>query len=56
MADNMNLRRSWMILPTHKPEEVMRFQEYQPDVAVLDLEYSVPPSEKDVQGKWWPLR
>ena len=43
----MNLRRSWMILPAHKPEEAMRFQEFKPDVAVLDLEYSVPPKAKE---------
>ena len=47
MADTMNLRRSWMILPAHQPEEAMRFQEYQPDVTVLDLEYSVPPKYKE---------
>lgn len=51
MAESMNLRRSWMILPAHKPEEVMRYQEYKPDIAVLDLEYSVPPKDKETTRK-----
>ena len=37
-----------MILPAHDPAEVMRYQEFKPDVAVLDLEYSVPPKSKEV--------
>lgn len=44
----MNPRRSWLILPAHDPVEAMRHQEYKPDVAVLDLEYSVPPKAKEV--------
>ncbi|MEA3156825.1 MAG: citrate lyase subunit beta / citryl-CoA lyase [Betaproteobacteria bacterium] len=48
MTETMNRRRSWMILPAHKPAEVMRFQEFKPDVAVLDLEYSVPPRYKEL--------
>jgi citrate lyase subunit beta/citryl-CoA lyase len=36
-----------MILPAHDPAQVMRYQEFEPDVAVLDLEYSVPPKMKD---------
>ncbi len=36
-----------MILPAHDPAEVMRHQEFKPDVAVLDLEYSVPPRSKE---------
>jgi citrate lyase beta subunit len=48
MAENTNTRRSWMILPAHDPAEVMRYQEFKPDVAVLDLEYSVPPKSKEV--------
>jgi citrate lyase subunit beta/citryl-CoA lyase len=36
-----------MILPAHKPDEVMRYRDFGPDVAVLDLEYSVPPKHKD---------
>jgi citrate lyase subunit beta / citryl-CoA lyase len=43
----MNRRRSWMILPAHDPVEAMRYQEFKPDVAVLDLEYSVPPKAKE---------
>jgi len=35
-----------MILPAHDSAEVMRYQEFKPDVAVLDLEYSVPPKSK----------
>jgi len=48
MTESMNPRRSWMILPAHNPAEVMRYQEFKPDVAVLDLEYSVPPKFKEV--------
>jgi citrate lyase subunit beta / citryl-CoA lyase len=44
---NMKPRRSWMILPAHDPAAVMRYQEFKPDVAVLDLEYSVPPKAKE---------
>jgi citrate lyase subunit beta/citryl-CoA lyase len=47
MTQNMNPRRSWMILPAHDPAEVMRYQEFKADVAVLDLEYSVPPKHKE---------
>jgi citrate lyase subunit beta/citryl-CoA lyase len=48
MTETMNTRRSWMILPAHDPAAVMRHQEFKPDVAVLDLEYSVPPKSKEV--------
>jgi citrate lyase subunit beta/citryl-CoA lyase len=48
MTKNMNTRRSWMILPAHDHAEVMRYQEFKPDVVVLDLEYSVPPKSKEV--------
>ena len=48
MAENINPRRSWMILPAHDPAEVMRYQEFKPDVVVLDLEYLVPPKSKEV--------
>jgi len=40
-------RRSWMVVPAHDPEAVARLLESRPDVAVLDLEYSVPPKSKD---------
>jgi len=43
----MNPRRSWLILPAHDPAAVTRCQEFKPDVAVLDLEYSVPPRHKE---------
>lgn len=43
----MNPRRSWMILPAHDPAEFMRSQEFKPDVAVLDLEYSLPPKARE---------
>src|SRR5688572_31665032 len=43
----MNARRSWMVLPAHDPDGVMRYQEFKPDVVVLDLEYSVPPKAKE---------
>ncbi|MEN3354883.1 MAG: citrate lyase subunit beta / citryl-CoA lyase [Betaproteobacteria bacterium] len=48
MTETMNPRRSWMILPAHDPTAVMRYQDFKPDVAVLDLEYSVPPRSKDL--------
>jgi citrate lyase subunit beta/citryl-CoA lyase len=48
MAENINPRCSWMIVPAHNPAEVMRYQEFKPDVVVLDLEYSVPPKSKEV--------
>jgi len=47
MAKNMNPRRSWMILPAHEPDAATRCQDVRPDVAVLDLEYSVPPKHKE---------
>lgn len=47
MAENISPRRSWMILPAHDPAQVMRYQEFKPDVVVLDLEYSVPPKGKE---------
>jgi citrate lyase subunit beta / citryl-CoA lyase len=36
-----------MILPAHDSAAVMRYQEFQPDVALLDLEYSVPAKHKE---------
>jgi citrate lyase subunit beta/citryl-CoA lyase len=36
-----------MVVPAHDPEAVARLLESRPDVAVLDLEYSVPPKSKD---------
>ena len=47
MAENLNPRRSWMIVPAHDPAAAMRYMEFNPDVAVLDLEYSVPPKAKE---------
>lgn len=47
MMQPTRTRRSWMILPAHEPAEVLRHQEFKPDVAVLDLEYSVPPKAKE---------
>jgi len=47
MADNLNNRRSWMVVPAHDPAAVMRYEECKPDVVVLDLEYSVPPKAKE---------
>src|SRR5262245_4211831 len=43
----MNPRRSWMIVPAHDADQAMRNQDFEPDVAVLDLEYSVPPKSKE---------
>jgi citrate lyase subunit beta/citryl-CoA lyase len=36
-----------MILPAHDPAAALRYEEYAPDVVVLDLEYSVPPKSKE---------
>lgn len=36
-----------MILPANDPAAAMRHAEFKPDVAVLDLEYSVPPRCKE---------
>jgi citrate lyase subunit beta / citryl-CoA lyase len=47
MAETVNPRRSWMILAAHDAAAVARCQEFKPDVAVLDLEYSVPPKAKE---------
>lgn len=47
MAETVKPRRSWLILPAHDAAAVTRCQEFKPDVAVLDLEYSVPPKSKD---------
>ena len=47
MTESTSLRRSWMILPAHDLAAVARWQEFKPDVAVLDLEYSVPPKARD---------
>ena len=43
----MNPRRSWMIVPAHDAAAAARVAEFKPDVAVLDLEYSVPPKAKE---------
>lgn len=43
----MNRRRSWMIVPAHDTEALERCTRSDPDVAVLDLEYSVAPRHKD---------
>jgi citrate lyase subunit beta/citryl-CoA lyase len=37
-----------MIVPAHDPSAVARIAELKPDVAVLDLEYSVPPRSKEL--------
>ncbi len=47
MADKLNNRRSWMIVPAHDAAAVMRYAEFKADVVVLDLEYSVPPKAKE---------
>lgn len=47
MAETVNPRRSWMIVPAHDSAAVMRYPEREPDVVVLDLEYSVPPRSKE---------
>ena len=45
MTQTINPRRSWLILPAHDAGAAAR--ESRPDVAVLDLEYSVPPRAKE---------
>lgn len=47
MTEAKKPRRSWMIVPAHKPEEVERCRNAGADVIVLDLEYSVPPRSKE---------
>lgn len=47
MAETLNARRSWMIIPAHDSDATLRCQEFKPDVAVLDMEYSVPPKSKE---------
>src|SRR5262245_34886075 len=42
----MGPRRSWMIVPAHDAAAAARVADVKPDVAVLDLEYSVPPKSK----------
>ena len=42
----MNARRSWMIVPAHSADATP-WQDFKPDVVVLDLEYSVPPKAKE---------
>ena len=46
MADKMNKRRSWMMVPAHDAAALARCAEIKPDVVVLDLEYTVPPKAK----------
>ena len=41
------VRRSWMVVPADKPEEIALAQGYLPDVLVLDLEYTIPPKNKE---------
>lgn len=47
MADDINNRCSWMIVPAHDAAAVMRYADFKPDVVVLDLEYTVPPNAKE---------
>jgi citrate lyase subunit beta/citryl-CoA lyase len=41
------IRRSWLIIPADRPEELAKARENPPDVLVLDLEYTVPPKSKE---------
>ena len=47
MANKMNNRRSWMIVPAHDAAAVAGATDATPDVVVLDLEYTVPPKAKE---------
>jgi len=42
----MSERRSWLIVPAHAPDVVGRCEATDPDVIVLDLEYTVAPKHK----------
>lgn len=44
----MSERRSWLIVPAHAPDAVGRCEAADPDVIVLDLEYTVAPKHKEV--------
>jgi citrate lyase beta subunit len=43
----MNARRSWLIVPAHDTAAIDRHPSFEPDVVVLDLEYTVPPKRKE---------
>ena len=47
MNKKLTERRSWMIVPAHDPQLAKTIAQYKPDVAVLDLEYSVAPKYKE---------
>ena len=47
MAEVLNPRRSWMLVPAHDVAAAARLAEIKADVVVLDLEYSVPPKAKE---------
>ena len=40
-------RRSWLVVPAHDAAAAARCEQFKPDVAVLDLEYTVPPRAKE---------
>ena len=44
----MNPRRSWMVVAAHDADAEARCNEFKPDVVVLDLEYTVPPKNKEL--------
>lgn len=43
----MNPRRSWMVVPAHDAQALANYATFNPDVVVLDLEYTVPPRHKE---------
>ena len=43
----MNPRRSWMIVPAHDADAIARHGAFEPDVLVLDLEYTTAPKHKE---------
>lgn len=47
MAEDLNNRRSWLIVPAHDTDLALGSLEVKPDVVVIDLEYSVPPKAKE---------
>ncbi len=48
MSQSKNSRRSWLIVPADQDDVVAYAEPHCADVMVLDLEYTVPPKNKDL--------
>ena len=48
--------RTLLFAPGNQERRIEKARSIPANALILDLEGSVPPSEKDGQGKWWPLR